>query len=81
MTCKQKKLCRYLIVLEVFVVFAFEYHILWDRFVLLTTHTDRSGVHIEPSGTKMHSEPTSITISAKEEEREFFNVGKRVLSS
>ena len=81
MTCKQKKLCRYLIVLAVFVVFAFEYHILWDRFVLLTTPSDRSGAHIEPSGTKIHSKLTSITISAKEEEREFFNVGKRVLSS
>ena len=81
----RKKLCRKLIVIALFVVFAFEYHILWDRFVPLIMHTERSVTHIEPSGTNTHAKVTFLQTKAKKNiiqpKRDFVNVsilGKKV---
>ena len=75
----RKKLWRKLIVIALFVVVAFEYHKLWDRFVPLTMHTESSVTHIEPWGTKTHSKVTFLQTKARKNiiqtERNFVNVG------
>ena len=75
-----KILCRNLIVLAVFLVFVFQYQILWNRFAKLISLRDSSGAYKEPPGVKPQYNPIFLNLTAEktiiQQQRHFIRVNE-----